>query len=85
MRYFEIYQLCIDKFFKENNLLVGKEKVKNNSDPVKQYLEKRYPDDKERQGFIAGYLQENEISKERYLQDDSADIDDNKKRIGRWI
>ena len=84
-RYFEIYLYFISTFFKEENLLVGKESAGDHDEALKQYLEKEHPKDASRQDFVCGYLQAFEVSKERFESNTDDDIDDNCKRIARWL
>jgi len=86
MKYFEIYQLFVDTFFKEKNLLVGKESANDSDEALKQYLDREHPNDPEKQEFVRGYLTVYEVSKERFESNtDDDDIDENRKAISRWF
>ena len=85
MKYFEIYQIYVSTFFREETLLIGKESANDSNEAQKQYLEKEHPNDKDRQDFVSAYLQIHEVSKERFESNTDDDIDDNRKKIARWL
>jgi hypothetical protein len=85
MKHFEIYQFYVGSFNREENLLVGKESANDSDVALNQYLEKEHPNDPARQDFVKGYLNVNEVSKERFESNTDDDIDANRKRIARWL
>lgn len=52
---------------------------------LKKYLEEIHPNDASRQDFIDPYLSVYEVDENGYNSLSQDDIDNNRKRLGRWL
>lgn len=81
---FLIYCYHVDKFFTEQNLVVGKAIAKNCDSAIDNYLNEIHPNNIKSQEFTRGYLEAIECNERDFELHDN-DFESNRKKIGIWL